>query len=95
MESVNVCYVRGIKVSPTFSPNEDSNSSLKKHVPIIVMSITEFFAFTITSLFSRKQLKRHIRLDAGRKGQSLQDGCRSFACKFFFQTQQQGHQQVI
>ncbi|GFV22826.1 hypothetical protein TNCV_4962411 [Trichonephila clavipes] len=37
--------------------------------------------------------KGRIRLDTGRKGQSLQDGCRLFAWTFFFQTQQQGHEQ--
>ncbi|GFU88948.1 hypothetical protein TNCV_4446231 [Trichonephila clavipes] len=40
------------------------------------------------------QSKRRIRLDAGRKGQSLKDGCRLFAWKFFLQTQQQGHEQA-
>ncbi|GFS90974.1 hypothetical protein TNCV_2119751 [Trichonephila clavipes] len=34
------------------------------------------------------------RLDTGRKGQSLQDGCRLFAWKFSFQVQQEGHKQA-
>ncbi|GFX37764.1 hypothetical protein TNCV_3116141 [Trichonephila clavipes] len=38
-------------------------------------------------------VKGHARLDAGRKDQSLQDGCRLFSWKFF-QTQQQGHKQA-
>ncbi|GFV20837.1 hypothetical protein TNCV_552731 [Trichonephila clavipes] len=33
------------------------------------------------------------RLDTGRKGQFLQDFCRLFSWSFFFQTQQQGHEQ--
>ncbi|GFW19708.1 hypothetical protein TNCV_1605981 [Trichonephila clavipes] len=40
------------------------------------------------------QSKRHISLDAGRKGQSLQDICKLFARKFFFQIQQQGLEQA-
>ncbi|GFY05182.1 hypothetical protein TNCV_2206281 [Trichonephila clavipes] len=38
--------------------------------------------------------KGHTRLDVECKGQSLQDGCRLFARKFFFQTQQQGQEQA-
>ncbi|GFX14954.1 hypothetical protein TNCV_4897221 [Trichonephila clavipes] len=39
--------------------------------------------------------KGRTKLDAGCKGQSLQDVCRLFARKFFFQTQQQGLQQAV
>ncbi|GFU87125.1 hypothetical protein TNCV_430291 [Trichonephila clavipes] len=45
-------------------------------------------------VFSAGCCQRTIRLGAGREGQSLQDGCRLFAWKFSFQTQQQGHEQI-
>ncbi|GFX00245.1 hypothetical protein TNCV_297341 [Trichonephila clavipes] len=38
------------------------------------------------------QSKGRPRLDTGRKDQSLQNDCRLFARKFFFQTQQQDHE---
>ncbi|GFW05772.1 hypothetical protein TNCV_4627811 [Trichonephila clavipes] len=38
--------------------------------------------------------KGRTRLDVGGKGLSLQDKCRLFARKFFFQTHQQGHEQA-
>ncbi|GFT21594.1 hypothetical protein TNCV_2365981 [Trichonephila clavipes] len=40
------------------------------------------------------QSKKRIGMGAGRKDQSLQDGCRLFTYKFFFQTQQQDHKQA-
>ncbi|GFU52228.1 uncharacterized protein TNCV_3052491 [Trichonephila clavipes] len=41
-----------------------------------------------------RRAKGCTRLDVGRKGQSLLDICRWFAWKFFFQAQQQGHEQA-
>ncbi|GFW09702.1 hypothetical protein TNCV_1394031 [Trichonephila clavipes] len=40
-----------------------------------------------------RQSKGHTRLDGGRKDQFLQDCCRLFTWKFFFQTQQKHHEQ--
>ncbi|GFU96453.1 hypothetical protein TNCV_90261 [Trichonephila clavipes] len=57
------------------------------------------FLSTTQGLIARVNLVQtksidHARLDAGHKGQSLQDVCRRFAWNLFFQTQQQGHEQA-
>ncbi|GFW81446.1 hypothetical protein TNCV_377941 [Trichonephila clavipes] len=52
-----------------------------------------FSAPQISCLSYWMHSKGHTRLGAKLKRQSLQDGCRAFAWKFF-QTQQQGHEQA-
>ncbi|GFT20724.1 hypothetical protein TNCV_3847701 [Trichonephila clavipes] len=49
---------------------------------------------TISGFFCWVQSKVRTRRDAGFKGQSLQDGCKLFAFKFFCETQKQGHKQA-
>ncbi|GFU04324.1 hypothetical protein TNCV_864231 [Trichonephila clavipes] len=79
-KSVDFCHVRGIKTSSTFSPDVDSSR--------ITLSDT------CQLITEKMRSKGDTRLDARRKGQSLQDGCGAFAWKFFFQTQQKGHEQA-
>ncbi|GFW98127.1 hypothetical protein TNCV_2491821 [Trichonephila clavipes] len=56
--------------------------------------MADIFISTISSLSCRLQSKGHIKLDAGRKGQSLQDGCRLLVWRFFFQTHRLGHKKA-
>ncbi|GFW70609.1 hypothetical protein TNCV_1624411 [Trichonephila clavipes] len=90
-----------MKASFPFSPDEDSTripSSgefrliTERTCPILVVSTTDVFSSTISGL-SLLDANSRTRLDAGRQGQCLQDGCRVFAWKFF-QIQQQGHKQA-
>ncbi|GFV18733.1 uncharacterized protein LOC103524116 [Trichonephila clavipes] len=56
--------------------------------------ITDDFSSKISGLSYWMQSKGRTRLNAGRKEQSLQDGCSLFVWKLFFQTQRQGHEQA-
>ncbi|GFY21187.1 hypothetical protein TNCV_3992311 [Trichonephila clavipes] len=56
--------------------------------------MNDSFSSTIFDTSSCIQSKGYTRLNAGRKGEFLQDGCRQFAWKFYFQVQQQGHDQA-
>ncbi|GFS53749.1 hypothetical protein TNCV_731431 [Trichonephila clavipes] len=56
--------------------------------------VPESKSCTITGLSYSMQSKGHTRLDDGRKGESLLDGCRAFAWKFLFQTLQRDHEQA-
>ncbi|GFV71441.1 hypothetical protein TNCV_4564251 [Trichonephila clavipes] len=51
-----------------------------------------FSASKLSYLSCWMQSKGHTSLDARCKGQSLQDGCRAFAWKFFPQTHLKGHE---
>ncbi|GFT73320.1 hypothetical protein TNCV_4009391 [Trichonephila clavipes] len=66
----------------------------EKNVPILMVSTTVIFSFTKTCHSRWMQSKVYTRQDSELKGQSLQDGCRLFSDKFFFQTQQQSHEQA-
>ncbi|GFT54765.1 hypothetical protein TNCV_5001361 [Trichonephila clavipes] len=58
------------------------------------MSTADVFSSTVSGLFNWMQSKERTRLDARRKGQSVQKNCRLFALNFFFQIQQKGHEQA-
>ncbi|GFX38548.1 hypothetical protein TNCV_3206161 [Trichonephila clavipes] len=90
-----------MKVSSTFSPDEvlmritlsvefllitEKNMPSFLGCPRLIFSVSQ-----ISCLSCWMQSKGRTRLAAGK---SLQDGCRAFARKLFFQTQQQGHEQA-
>ncbi|GFY02587.1 hypothetical protein TNCV_3504671 [Trichonephila clavipes] len=66
----------------------------KNMSPFFVASTTDGFISTITCFSYWMQSKKYTRLDAGLKSRSLQDECRLISWKFFFQTQQQGHEKA-
>ncbi|GFU70416.1 hypothetical protein TNCV_3442331 [Trichonephila clavipes] len=88
-----------MKASPISPPGEDLmkitlvhfDSSLKRTcLHSCGVHMTDIFNSTISGLTSWMQSNGRTKLDAGHKGQSLQDSCRLLVSKFFFQIQQKG-----
>ncbi|GFW87940.1 hypothetical protein TNCV_4469961 [Trichonephila clavipes] len=61
--------------------------SLDEHHPVLMMFTAERISGSPISCISCwTQIREHTDCTPGVKGQSLQDKCSLFACKFFFQT---------
>ncbi|GFW17041.1 hypothetical protein TNCV_2761651 [Trichonephila clavipes] len=67
------------------------NSSLKRTYTHSRDVHDLFFPVPQYPVFPVSCSQRRTRLDTGHKEQALQEGCRVFACKLSFQTQQKGH----